>query len=214
MKRDNPSRRLDLGTPMIDKWGLPRKAVDRAMKRLLGIGLCLLVGGCGSPSTASSPSPIPLQVTGNYVLVVQASSTACQALSPNRYVWDVTATFQQITVGAVTGIFSVQIPLPSPQPSLQILLTYNSDPLNPAIAQGSLSTPIPQLGNGPGVPIPGSTLSFDTNATLAGTVTAAADGRGQITSGTLVGDFELLDPTHTIVQSCYAGDHQFTLTTR
>jgi hypothetical protein len=145
--------------------------------------------------------------------VIKASST-CTTLSPSRFVWNVTSRFQSLTVGANSSIFSAQIPLPSAQPTLQILLTYNSDPLNPAIAQGSLSTPIPQIGNGPGVPVPGSSLNFDTNATLAGTVTASNDGRGEITSGTLVGDLELLDQTRTIVQSCFAADHQFTLTTR
>jgi hypothetical protein len=178
------------------------------MKRLLGIVLCAMVAGCGSPSTATSPPPTALQINGNYVLVIQASAT-CKALSPSRFVWNVAAVF---TTNAT--IYSVQIPIPAPLPTLQMTLTYNSDPLNPAIAQGSLSTPISQLSNGQGVPLPGTPFKFNTTATLAGTVSAATDGRGQITSGTLVGDLELIDATNTIVQSCAAADHQWTLTTR
>jgi hypothetical protein len=54
-------------------------------------------------------------------------------------------------------------------------------------------------------------LKFNTNASLSGTVAADASGRGVITSGTLVGDIEVLDTSNNIVGDCNAVDHVWTL---
>lgn len=175
------------------------------MLKRLGTGLCLLTIGCSSPSTATSPAPIP-QISGTYVFSI-FPATGCKSLTFSKFDWPVTASFQNNST-----VYVVHITLPAPHPSLAITLTYDVNILNPAIAQGSLSTPINLLPNAPGIPITGTDLKFNTNAPLTGTVTTAADGRGIINSGTLVGDLEVLDQTNTLVQSCTASDHVWTLT--
>jgi hypothetical protein len=176
------------------------------MKRALGIALAIIAAGCGTPTTATSPAPLP-EITGNYHFRVFASTTCTTSLTMQEYTWPVSAVFQNNA-----GVYVVHITLPAPQPSLSVTLTYNTDPLNPAIAQGSLSTPIPLLPNTPGIPIPGTDFKFNTNGPLTGTVVTATDGRGIIQSGTLVSDLEILNQANVIVQSCTAPDHVWTLT--
>jgi hypothetical protein len=175
------------------------------MKRVLAVGLCAVAIGCSTPSTATSPAPIP-QISGTYVFSI-FPATSCTGFTFASFAWTVTAAFQNNS-----GVYVVHITIPAPHPSLAVTLTYNVDVLNPAIAQGSLSTPIPLLPNTPGVPISGTDLKFNTNAPLTGTVTTGTDGRGIINSGTLVGDLEVLDQSNTIVQSCNASNHVWTLT--
>jgi hypothetical protein len=178
-------------------------------KRTWGLLLCLTLPSCGSPtSSTASPSPQP-QINGNYTLSVQAS-TSCTNLNLKTYQWNVVATYSTNAL----GFAQATAPLPGPAPVLTLTLTYATNVLTPSSVAGSLSTPVANLPNGPGNPIPGSSLKFNTTASLAGTVASAPNARGEVMNGGMAGDIQLIDANNNLVSNCIAANHQWSLIVR
>ena len=159
--------------------------------------------------SAPRVGPVSMAMEANGTVGIDTSFTISNPsyFTIQKFTWPIDAIFQNNS-----GVYVVHVTLPGPTETLTITLTYNTDVLNPAIAQGSISAPITQVNLPPGSPIPGTNLNFNTTAPLTGTVISATDGRGIVESGTLVGDIEVLDSTDTIVQSCVSSTHVWTMT--
>jgi hypothetical protein len=175
------------------------------MKRLIWLVVLPSLTGCSNPSTVASPSPSVM--SGNYALSIGTAAT-CN-MSPSVFNWNVVASYS-----LPSGYSAVTVILPAPQPTLYMMFTYNQNSLTPTTLAGALYTPIANLANGPGVPVPNTDLRFNTTATLLGDVTAATDGRGEVTAGGLTGDIQLIDKNNKIVQDCYGINMPWTLLPR
>jgi hypothetical protein len=168
----------------------------------------LLVVGCGgsSPSTPSgSPTPTPTatppqsggDVTGRYLLQITPAPGCALSRTP--------LTFPMTAAAAGT----------TPHPGVQIVLDGAPGALELELMSASAT-----LRGGMGTTGDGALSNEGTRLWLhaigSGSVFRGTDGRGEVTSGTLMGYVALghADDDEGALGTCSARDHSFTLRTR
>lgn len=156
-------------------------------------GFVALLAACGSDSGVT-PTPAPSPVSGSYTFVFQPGAS-CR-LPAATYQVGVQAS--QITNGTRTELHAT-LPGNNPTLSLELLFTTSDT------VRGSLSTQ---------TDVAVSDGNFLFLRTIAmGTVTRAADGRGEIVNGSTQGDMTVTPPTGVPV-ACNAFDHRWSLRAR
>jgi hypothetical protein len=167
------------------------------MKRVLLTLSAAAVAACGSPTGTPTPSPTAATggpVTGRYLVQITPGPACGMSRGPFSF------PMQAAPGGA------------SPHPGVQVLLEgdgsrFELEFLSTEIAlRGGLGTTAEGVLANEG-------LRVWVNAVGTGSVFRSADGRGQITSGTLAGDISLstADGDQGDLGSCRATDHAFTL---
>ena len=165
----------------------------------------LLLGSCdGGPSPDGPPSPTPGgTVVGNYLLEIlpgaSCNSQPATTLPRGPYSFPMVA-----SAGGTTPHPGVQVVIEGVASSLELEFKYTDFTL-----RGGLGT------TGEGV-LTNQGLRIWIRAIGTGAVTQTANGRGQVTSGTLIGRLGLggaSDPEGAL-GDCTAVDHTFTLKVR
>jgi len=172
--------------------------VKPARATLLPIALVALLPACGSNDSSTAPStpvpPVTAAINGNYTLVIQTGPGCSAPGGPYRI--DVQVT--QLTNGANTEIRAT---LPANDPQVGIEMLYTS----PGQLRGTLGTQFDyQLTTG-------YFVWFRMIGT--GTVSRAADGRGEVVNGTMMGDLSVTPPVGVPVD-CVGASHLWSLRTR
>lgn len=171
----------------------------------LALFIVSLLAGCGSgpggptgsppPTTTATPPPGP--VAGRYLLQIVPAPGCSMSRSP--------LTFPMVAAAAGT----------SPHPGLQVLLDGNPSALEWELLSESLTVRGGLGTTGDGV-LSNEATRMWVHAIGTGPVTRASDGRGEVTSGTLMGYVALGGPDDEegALGTCTARDHAFSLRIR
>jgi hypothetical protein len=159
--------------------------------------LAALLAACGSDSSVEPSPPVPpvlAAVTGSYTLVLQPGPVCATPGAPYQVVVQAT----QVANGTQTELRAT---LPGNDPTLGIAMLYTS----PGQLRGSLGTQTD-------VPVQGGYFAWFRMIGM-GTVSRAADGRGEVVNGTMMGDLSVTPPLGRAVD-CVGASHLWSLRAR
>ena len=164
---------------------------------LVGSLLIALLAACGSDSSVEpSPpmTPVTAAITGNYTFVFQPGPACATPGAP----YSIAVQAAQITSGSRTEL---RVTLPASDPTLELEMLFTS----PGMLRGGMGTQTDVEFTG------GTFLFFRGIGT--GTVSRAADGRGEVVNGTMSGDISVSPPVGVPVD-CSAMNHVWSLRAR
>jgi hypothetical protein len=154
-------------------------------------------GPSGSPSPSPTTAPAGGVVSGRYLLQITPSAGCALSRATLSFPMD----------AAAAGTF--------PHPGVQVLLVGAPSALEAELMspEGSVRGGIGTTGAGA---LSNETVRLWIHAIAAGSVTRAADGRGEVVSGTLMGYVALgrPDDDEGALGTCNARDHAFALRAR
>ncbi len=163
----------------------------------LALLLAALLAGCGSDSTVEPSPPVPpvtAAISGNYTLVIQPGPACASPGAP----YQVAMQASQVTNGSRTELRAT---LPGNDPTVAVAMLF----VSPGMLQGSLGTQFDtQVQNGYFVWF---------RMIGRGTVSRAADGRGEVVNGSMMGDLSVTPPTGLPVD-CIGAPHTWSLRVR
>lgn len=173
----------------------------RTRSRFPGGALALLLAACGGSSNPVGPEPVPTPaagppgpVTGSYTLTIQS---ACPLPGlPVQFAVEATA--------AGSDRQEVRVTLPGNDARLSLQLLYVASD----VVRGAIATQAPVAASR------GLYVFF--RAIGTGTLTRAADGRGEVTDGVMFGDVSVgVEPGDLdSLGTCTADDHHWSLRAR
>jgi hypothetical protein len=157
-----------------------------------------LLAGCGTDDSGVEPSPpvppVTAAISGNYTLVIQPGAACSSPGAP----YQVAMQASQVANGIRTELRAT---LPGNDPTVGMAMLF----VSPGMLQGSLGTQFDtEVQNG-------YFVWFRMNG--RGTVSRAADGRGEVVNGTMMGDLSVTPPTGLPVD-CVGAAHSWSLRTR
>ena len=168
-----------------------------AMRVLLAFALAALLAACGSDSTVEPSPPVPpvtAPISGLYTLVVQPGPTCATPGAP----YQIVVQAAQITSGGRTELRAT---LPGNDPTLALEMLFTS----PGMLRGPLGTQTDVQALG------GTFVWF--RMIGMGTVSRAADGRGEVVNGTMTGDLSVT-PLAGRPVDCVGANHLWSLRAR
>jgi hypothetical protein len=180
--------------------GPDRRKTGSATSRCL-IALSVLAAACGSPAGGPSPSPTPSPtpgpVSGAYTLAIQPAARC------------------GLPGGTLSFPMDAALAPGGPHPGAQVLLVGDRSGV-----EAELLDDVTSVRGGVGTRADGALanegLRVWIHAIAEGPVTRAADGRGEVVSGKLVGYVALgqADDDEGSLGTCSTTDHSFSLRTR